>query len=182
MTLIILGFLIIIFPIFCRGDIVYLNKKLFFKLCLLGIIPIFKCYAKLKGTTIEVYLFDKIKKEVKIKSVFKKKNNFKFLLDFHFLRVSCLINKKIDDNLFQLLNTSVFYLIISDIIGKILCFYKPYVSIYSGINLTEEINHNEFALSLTFVFNLLVIIINLIKIVLEKTFNERKVKQNQGSN
>lgn len=164
-------FSILIFPLFLNIDVYFSHsaKKLFFGLDLFGFIKFLSGYAQLANDGIVLHLSDKKAVIIFYKNITVMGKSVKPLRDYHIIKTD--LNIEIGSENSFLAATAAAYTIkfFSDIFGFHVYNAKPYVRFNDNIKVYEKDMFNIYA-EFTVLFNTLMIIISLIKILTEKIF------------
>ena len=168
--LFIIIFTLLIFPIFLNIDVYYRKdiKKVFFNICIYKRLKVFGGYISIIKDGLLIHYTNKKALLISFKSIFGIKNKVKPLKDYHFININSLIESDYSDNQ---LNTTVLafvYVWHNQLIGRILAELKPYLKYKNEIELYEYKKETCLYLETTTIFNLLMIIISLIKMLVEK--------------
>lgn len=178
--------IIIVFPIFvcfeCNfsQDNVFLEKKFIYSIKLFNFIKIFFGAIELQEEGIAIHLNKKKAIIVLFNDIFSFGKKFEPLKDYHFIKFHSLlkIGKKE-----QLLLTSQFgyiYSFLSNVLNWVVKNYKPYLNLDNDVCVYQDQDILEFSGEIIIVFNLLMVIFSIIKILGEKLIYaiRKRAKQN----
>ena len=167
---IIVFFTILIFPIFIKlwFNFSLSEKKLFFTITLFGFIKIFSGYAERIKEGFAVHISKKKAIIIEYKSLLSVRKKVKPLNDYHFIKLQTVVEVGSS-------NSNMLPFIVSNVAGfldDISCwvFYnlKPYLDLDNKIFVFEGEDRLEVFCKLDVVFNLLMVVISLIKMFTEK--------------
>ena len=165
-------FVVIIFPIFISVDLLYeASKKIYFELKLFNFLTFLYGSVDISKTKLVIIFYNRFKKNINLND-FKKK--IKPIKDFHFLKVELVVKKSVKESL---LSNIVIYHILLNLLCQVQNFCKlnkPYLKLNNVINLYEDTINSVIYLRIVGVLNILLIILNLIKILLENSYNAIK--------
>lgn len=180
LTAVIIAYVILIFPIYINGSILYKDriKKIIFSIKLFGFIKIFNGYIKKGKEGLNVYFFNK-KHTVTAKDLLGLSKSIEPIKDYHFLKIKSKTKLGLSDNL-PFAATLIY---ISNFINNFCCWFftlkKPQLNLKNDFILYEGQNIFETDISVTMVLNINMIIISIIKIITEKIFYGQKVRKQQ---
>lgn len=162
----VLLFIIIIFPFFCKVNLII---KKDYKLITFYIffIRLFYIFIDLKYKGVDLILNKKIKK-IPYEKIFSINSGFKILFDISILKIETNINvnyKKVNIAMVFFFNT------IKNILYSIIKGKKSYIKIKDQLNLKESDNDIKTEIKINFVFNLIFLIESVIKTIKEKFQN-----------
>ncbi len=168
-------FSLLIFPIFINGDIYYRHGcgKVYYGLYLFGIFKIISGYAELLHDGIALHLTEKKAKILFFKNILNMGKSVKPLQDYHIIRACVGVELGNADSFTQ----SIFWgYVINFIFSSIKCglnISKPHVVTDSDITVYDIDAFNIYGSGIV-VFNILMIIISIFKIIVEKIFNGKR--------
>ena len=174
---------IIIFPIFINGDF-HLSQdklKLFYKIKVFGFITILKGYAEFIKEGIIIHLTKRKAIILPFENLFEVKRKVEPLKDYHLINFKLNVELGNEENILAPLTTAFIINYIYNYFKWFLHHKKPYFNSDINIFVIDEKNVFEIFLKGTAVFNLLMILISLIKILAGKLINafKQRIKQNQ---
>ncbi len=177
--IIISAFILLVFPIFFSVNGYFSKEKnrLYFGLYVFGFIKIKSGYAEI---FIDKITFHFSKKKIKIfyyKNFLSSKNTIKKFYDYHLLNAEIFVDIGSCDNLAFALSGGMSLYFIFNLLDFNLKYIKPQLRLDTFVNVYDEDIFNLIG-KFTFVINLFVIILGLLKIVWEKIFYAKR-KQNQ---
>jgi len=171
--------LIIVFPIFVRLDVIYNDnaKKVFAKIYFFGIL-ILNLYAHPIKEGIIFHLTKRKAVILQYNKIFSVRKKFKPIKDFHIINFDTLIEIGSDDPINTLRNAFLINFLYTNVKWF---FYnkKPYLDINTIIKTRDNKIFNIYN-NTTIIFNLLIILISLIKIIVEKIFYALKHRKQQN--
>lgn len=179
----IIVFILLIFPIFINLKLAFIlqDKKLYFNIKLYGLINILNGYIEKIDEGLAIHLTKNKAIIVPYKKLLNVKGSVKPLMDYHFYNVTLDVTLGNENSI---LTPTTISFISSYIINQITWYLyhkKPYVKINKNFTVIEEKNICDVRFSTLILFNLLMIILSIIKIVVEKIINGIR-KQNKQSN
>ena len=110
------------------------------------------------------------------KDIFSMRKKFKPLKDYHLYRLNSIINIGYSKNYDLVSSFSIMYNSIANCCGFVVNMIKPYLKIKNDINIYEDKDIFSIKVNFIILFNLLMILLSLVKILLEK-FNYAIKKQ-----
>lgn len=170
--------LLIIFPIYIEINLhLESEKNIYYQFSLYSLLPLF--FGKVTFDNSEIILYGnliKIKK-IKYKQLFNFKNKIKPLQDYHLIHFNTLIEFGNNDN--PLMPISVAFILqnVFNVSKSILTANKPYFILNNQYNIYSDRNLFNFYVNTGCIFNLLMLILSVIKILMEKIINEFRKKQ-----
>ncbi len=142
--------------------------KLYFQLELFNIMPIFFGIAKITASQINISSnFFKLK-TFQYKNLIKIKSKVKPLKDYHIINFNLLIDTDYNENFIITAYSAFLYQRAVETIGSILSIKKPYFKLNCQFNAREGDDLLKIYLKSTLIFNTLMIILSIIKILMEK--------------
>lgn len=159
-------------PIFINGKF-YFNKKhlkLFYKITLFGFIKILKGYAEVIEEGIIIHLTKKKALLIPYNNIFEIRKKVEPLRDYHLIKANFYFNLGNEESLFLPITFSFLINYAQSFIAWFFYHKKPYFDINTSINIYEKENVFEIKFDGTVVFNLLMILFSLIKILVGKMF------------
>lgn len=181
-VLVVINSLIIslIFPIFLKINIIFNDKqKLMYNIKLFSLVKVIGGEIGLLKEGIVIHLTKRKAIIIEYKDIVSIRKKFEPVKDFHFISFNS--NIKIGDNNFLLLIKLAYsYMFFINIIERIIKINKPYLDLDNSITIYENKDVFEMFCKINLVFNILVILISLIKIFMEKKIYaiKRRAKQN----
>lgn len=166
---IVIAYFLLIFPIFVTGNLsINKNKReISYYIKIFGVIKVLYGYFQLDKEGLIIHLSKTKAILLRYDSLLSLKKKFKPLKDYHLLKFNSTLDLGTnEDNLF--LEFIGFYNFINQILGDNLKIIKPYFELNNEINIYENSNELNFRCSADLVFNLLMVIISVIKIIVEK--------------
>lgn len=170
LAVVVIIYAILIFPIFININVRYSKNinMLEYQIKLFSFITIIYGYIELIDEAIAIHINNKKAVLIFYKDIFSIRKKFKPLRDYHIFKFNTAISLGILDNETEKINFALIYNFIFNIIGQCTNQIKPYLSLKSSIMLYEKEDVFMFKVRSTFVFNVLMVLISLIKIFLEK--------------
>ena len=144
-------------------------KKGYFSLRLYGIIPIYSGYVELIKEGFCIHISEKKAKIFPYKNIFDIKNTIKPIKDFQIISFRCCIDINSTDDAFLPIYVGHIIFLMSEFIGKVLKERKTYLKFSTNVNLVHE--KLSIYLNGKIVFNVLIIILELFRFILEKIIN-----------
>ncbi len=181
-SVIIFGF--IIFPIFfsLKGYFSSEDKKLYYSLYIYGFIKINSGYIELIKEGIALHLTNKKAIVINYKSLLGFRKNIEPLKDYHVISLKTLTEIGVKDKIFSYSCGAFIFQYIDSFIKWFLYNKKPYLEYDNRLSLFEGEEFIKFFIQTKIVFNILMILISIIKIVMEKIiYASKKRKQNKHS-
>lgn len=181
-VLVVINSLIIslIFPIFLKINIIFNDKqKLMYNIKLFSLVKVIGGEIGLLKEGVVIHLTKRKAIIIEYKDIVSIRKKFEPVKDFHFISFNS--NIKIGDNNFLLLIKLAYsYMFFINIIERIIKINKPYLDLDNSITIYENKDVFEMFCKINLVFNILVILISLIKIFMEKKIYaiKRRAKQN----
>lgn len=183
---VILSYIILIFPIFIRFNLSYSTdvKKFLYNVKLFNCIVILYGYAEKIEEGIAIHLNRRKAIIITNDKIFDVRNKIKPLKDYHVIKFYTQIDLGDEDDLLRPLLISYTLNYVTQYLELFLRNSKSYVKFNKVINIYEEKKLFSLKVKATFVLNLLMITISIIKIILEKTIYaiKNRKQQNQQSN
>lgn len=178
LAVVIIVYVFLIFPIFLNINVKYSkNEKLLeYKIKMFNFITILFGNIELIDEGIAIHINNKKAILIFYKDIFSMRKKFKPLKDYHIFKFNTSISIGINENEMQTLNFIFLYNYIFNIVGQITNQIKPYLTLKSKINLFNKEDFLILLLKTTFVFNIFMVLISLIKIILEKIVYAIKTK------
>ena len=171
----------LIFPIFLKINIRFdKEQKLIYNIKLFNFIKVIGGNVGLLKEGIIIHLTKRKATIIEYKDIISLRKKFEPVKDFHFINFYSNIKIGASNNFLTLTKLGYFYLIFVNIFEGIIKIYKPYLDLYNYISIYEDKDLLEVICKLNLVFNLLVIMISVIKIFMEKRIYaiKRRAKQN----
>ena len=170
----VLTFINLIFPIFLTVNTAYSHqyKRLFVTLKVFKFIKVFKFYIEKIGDTFAVHLTKNKAILIPTNKLLGFKKSVKPLKDYHIVRVKSLIIMGKNGNGAELAFLASSVSIINEILLRVINEYKPYLKAKNSISVVEGEDVFEIFINFTIAFNLLMIVISVIKILGEKIIYE----------
>lgn len=173
---------IIIFPIFFNLDLCFIShdKKLYFKIKILWLVRLVKGYCELidEGIIIHLNKFKAI--IIPYNKLFGMRKKVKPLKDYHFIKFNSVFEIGDKDDLILSLSNAFIYNYIMQYITWFFYHEKPYVDFDARTIVIEDESVLNIYCSVNIVFNLLMVIISLIKMLVEKIIYAVKSKAKQN--
>ena len=177
--------ILIIFPIFLNIKIFFSweIKKLFFLINIFGI----KClsgYFEILSDCIAIHLTDKFAIIIPLKNLLGMRTRVKPLKDYHFVKFNSTIEIGSKESL---ISNFAFAFIINYFYNFTLWFLsnsKPYINFNNKINLYQDNKKLNIIIDSTVIFNILMVLISIIKIIMEKivyAFRNKKQQNRKSS-
>lgn len=174
--------LILLTPLRTSIKIFYSNQlnKTFFTINIFKFIKIKSGYISFIKDGIAIHLSEDKAVIIPYKNLINTKKVIKLYKDFHVNDLSVLVEIGAKDDLEKILTISTIYNFIFNNITEIIKERKPYSSINSKINISIESNYFNLYIYGKIFINLITILINAIKIIMENIINaKRKSKRKQ---
>ncbi len=171
-------YIVLIFPIFLSINLEYSQniKLLRYQIKLFGLLSIFGGYVELVEDGIVIHLSKRKAVLIFYKDLVSMRKKFEPLKDYHIFKLKTDVYIGLLDYEAEKINFATLYTIFFNIIGQYASQYKSYVTLNNNIYLFEKDNFVKFIINTTFVFNILMIIISIIKIILEKIIYAIKIR------
>ncbi len=170
LAVVVIVYAILIFPLFININIQYTKgtKILEYNIKLFSFIRVLFGYIELIDEGIIIHINNKKAILIFYNNLFSMRKKFKPLKDYHIFRFNTNISIGILDDEVQKLKLVFMYNYIFNVVGQCASQIKPYLSLKSKICLYENKDLLTFTVKTTFVLNILMILISIIKIILEK--------------
>ncbi len=177
---VILAFIVLIFPLFLNIKIVYSfkSKKVFYILQLFGFIKLNCGYIQILANNILIHVSDTKAIIIELIDIDGVKKSFKPFMDYHFIFFQSKTEIGLNNSLINSLSVAFMLNYIQNIVRWFLINKKQYLKINNVFNVYE--NHSKFNFygEIIITFNLIMIIISVVKILMEKIIYEfRKSRQ-----
>ncbi len=178
LSTIVIIFLVLIFPIFINLNLrlSFNEKNLKFKIYLFGFIKILSGYAHLIEEGIIIHLTKYTAIIVEKEKFFTLKDKVKPLKDYHFIKINIKLELGSNQSILTPLITAFLFNYVENIFTWFMYFYKPQLNSNNCINIYENRSIFNVAIKLNVVFNFLMVLISLIKIIMEKIICKLKTK------
>lgn len=175
-------FVILIFPIFTFVKVKFDKNtpKLYYKISFFGIINVINGYAQVLNDEIIFHLTKKKAVIVKSSDIFSMRKKFKPLQDYHLIKLDCAINLGFENNALLALSITHVYNYFVNFITWFFYHKKPYLSIKNEFNFYEQKDVFSFRIKGLILFNLLMILISIFKILMEKIIYAIRVRAQQN--
>lgn len=172
LTAFIIVYIILIFPIFLTIKIRVNkgNNRLFYTIVIFGFIKLLNGYLELIKEGIAIHLTRYKAIIIPLKNIFEMRNKIKPLKDYHIIKFNIELALGLNNSLILPVSISFLLNYILQYVEWFLYNKKPYVKIDTNISLYENDNIADLHVKATVVFNLMMVIISLIKIGVEKVF------------
>ncbi len=177
-------YLTLIFPIFVNvsGKISFNEKKANFSVSIYNLIKIINGFAKISTTGI-ILKINKSNKKILYKNLVNFRKKFKPLKDYHLISFYSRLELGSKQDLIKSLEISFLY---NYVFQNVKWFYyhkKPYLRLKNSINIYDNKTFVDYFFNGTVVFNLLMVIISVIKILVEKiVYAITRKQQNKPNN
>lgn len=174
--------LTLIFPLFLNIDIIYTkeNKKFFFCFYLFGVLKILSGYVEPLNDCVAVHVSKNKAFLFYYKNILNLNKSMKPLKDYHFLKIKSLIEVGSEYSLAVPFFTSFIYNFFMSFVSWFFYNKKPYLDLKNDVNIYENKDILNIFINTKLVFNLLMIVLSIIKIITEKIINGiSKRKQNK---
>jgi len=165
-------FFALIFPIFVSVFAVLskTGENVKFEAYIYGVFHVFKGKVVKKGGVLIIkHSFNK-GKIIPVYDVFTIKKSVKPLNDYHIISFRSLTKTGINVDLFVPVTFANVFCVANNIVGDIIYENKPYLKIKNDLCLYENENCFNIYIKTVFLFNLLVVILNILKILIGKLF------------
>lgn len=178
LTIIIAFFTVLIFPIFLNiyAIVDYNEKKLYINCVFFDLIKIIGGYVNIVKEGILFHYSNKKAFLINYKSFFNMHNNVKPFLDYHFLSINTLTEIK-TINLMNVAKYSFLIEYLNWFLGRHLSIKKPQLNYINSIRIYQENGKSYSYIKTDTVLNLLMVFISIIKMFMEKLFNEHKKRK-----
>ncbi len=165
-------FFALIFPIFVSVFAIFRKggKSLAFEAYIYGMIRVFKGSILQRGGFFIVKHTFKKAEYIPVYDIFTFKKSVKPLNDYHIISLRSLTETGISGDAFLPIIGADSFAFINGIAGEILTANKPYLKIRNDLNLYENENRFNVFVKTVVVFNLLMVILSVIKILTGKLF------------
>ncbi len=178
----IISFIIIIFPLLLNINLLFIkeHKKLYFTLGLYKI-SFLSGYVEIVDDSLAIHLSNKKAIIIPFKSFFELEKKIKPLKDYHVIKFKYLVELGSENNMLSSVSIGFIINYVFNIGKKIVNGIKPYVTIDGQTDVYENKNVFNVYIRASVLFNLLMVLLSLIKIILEKIIYAigAKKKQNQ---
>ncbi len=178
LAVIIILYIILIFPIFININLKYSadDKMLEYEIKLFSVLTIFYGYIEFIDEGIVIHLNNKKAILIFYKDIVSVRKKFEPLKDYHIFKLNTTIYMGVLNDEELRLNFAMMYNLIFNIIGQCANQIKPYLSLKSNICIYKKENLLILRVRTTFVFNVLMVVISLVKIFGEKIIYAIKCK------
>lgn len=169
-------FAILLFPIYTHVDIFFNKscKKAYVNVNLYKFLKIFGGYFSLYKGGVALHLNDRKAILFPYKNIFDIRNKVEPLKDYHIKK----INFRLDVGYRNCQEISIYlpfvYVWHNELLGNVLSQVKPYLDYENSLYVYENDNRFNIFLEITTIFNLLMVLISLVKISMEKLLNAFK--------
>ena len=172
-------FTLLIFPIYLTINLNfdYELKQLNFKAKIFGV-KVLTGFVVTNKRSFSVIFWGKKRKEIPYENLLNVKEKVKPLIDYHVIKADILTQIGNGDGIIYPLCVGFISSFISNILGYVLDKKKPYVRLKNNTEIYEDEYLFRVNCTLGIVFNLLMILLSLIKILTEKIINGLR-KQNK---
>lgn len=161
----------IIFPFFLNVHVGYNhNYKKLFVFFRLFKIPIFRFYIENLNEGFAIHLTKRKAFIIKYSKVLGLGKKIKPLRDYHIVKINSFLKMGYNDNAMQVTSSAFILSFINNIVFKIIHRLKPYVNIKNDIYIFEKEELFELYAEFLIIFNLLMVLISLIKILLGRIY------------
>lgn len=174
----VLIYIFLIFPIFLNLDVFYCLelKKLYFSIRIFGA-SVLSGYAEQITEGFAIHLTKNYAIIITYKSFFKLRRRVKPLKDYHFKNFNLLVDLGNEEDLLLTTSTAFFVNYACNHLQNFIKNNKPYVKFFNKINVYENKNLFNISIRILVLFNLLMLILSLIKIGVEKIINVFRSKK-----
>lgn len=175
-------FVILVFPIFTNIRVKFdkIKPNLYYKISFFGIISIINGYAQVLNNEIIFHLTKKKAVIVKGSDIFSIRKKFKPLQDYHLIKLNCTINLGFENNALLAMSLIHVYNYFFNLISWYFYHNKPYLSINNEFNFYEQKDVFSFRIKGVILFNLLMILISIFKILMEKIIYAIRIRAQQN--
>lgn len=172
LTAFIIIFSVIIFPIFITIRISFnkKNEKLYYSIVVFGCIRLLNGYIEIIKEGIAIHLTKYKAIIIPLKNILEMRKKIKPLKDYHVIRFDIKLVFGVNESLIIPISISFVIRYLLQFIEWFLYNKKPYVKINTDISIYEDKDIAELNAKATAVFNLMMVVISLIKIGVEKVF------------
>lgn len=146
------------------------TRKGYYSINLFGLIPINSGYVQLINEGICLHFTKNKAKIISYKDILNIKTTIKPIKDFQIIKLNTCLDVNCVNNEFTCIYLSFLIRFMSDIIGNVLKINKNYLKFNSTVNLVDENVFNIY-FQTKVMFNLIVIIIEIFRLILEKVIN-----------
>jgi len=174
-------FIFLFFPIYFKIRVwgTSEDKKLSYSLYVYGFIKIIRGYVEFLNDGICVHLTKKKAVIIKYNSLLNVKKNIEPLKDYHIISLKAYFEAGIKDKILLPFEISFLYSYFLSFLRWFMSNKKPYFNLDSRLILRENESHYKAFFEIRIIFNLLMVILSLLKILVEKIIYARKRKQNK---
>ena len=172
----------LIFPLFLNIDLAYTgeNAKLYFGVRLFGFIKVISGYAEKIKEGFAFHLSEKKAYILSYKSLTGAKESIKPFMDYHFIKIRTVIETGNSDDAVAPLAAAFASSYINGIVCRIFSFKKPYLVLDNSFNVYLDRDVFNVFMKIDFVFNLIMVISSVIKIITEKIIYAIRQRKNQN--
>lgn len=165
-------YVFLIFPFFLsiKVKLNVCDKKLYYKICLFNVLTILNGYVELKIDGIFIHLTNKKAIKISYKNFFNSRAKVEPLRDYHVINFYSFLYIGCKTSAVKKTQIAFIYNYIKNNLEWFFYHKKPYLKIDNNVAITEISNNVVYYAKATFVFNTLMILISLTKILVEKMF------------
>lgn len=170
--------IVLIFPIISDIELLYTGKdSCYFCFSVFGL-HVFYGLIKKETASLSIHT-NFFHKQLTIKSPYEIKKSIKPLNDYHFIKLNALIDAGQEDEYEATFNTTLILSTLFNGIIDIVKYEKPYLDLNYYVNLYDK-NILKVYIRSVIIFNILMIILSLIKILTEKTIYAIRTRKQQN--
>ncbi len=180
LTIIIIIYSLLIFPIFVNGKLSINNEQKRINYSVnLGVFKLLYGYFELDKEGIIIHLTRRKAVLIRFSDLLSIRKKFKPLKDYHLLKYNSTLDLGISGSEISI-EFLILYSFITQIIGEIINVNKPYFEVYNTLNIYEDSKISNYRLKINLVFNLLMVIIRVFRIIVEKIIYAIKSRAKQN--
>lgn len=174
--------IVIIFPLFLDINVLYLSerKKMFIGVYLFGFIKIIGGYVQKINEGFSFHVSEKKAFIFSYKNLFGAKEKIKPFMDYHFIKIKTVTETGILTDAEKKLPCIFAASYANEFLLWFFSLKKPYLVIDNSFNVYTEKDLFNFYAKINFVFNLLMVISSVVKILTEKTIYAIRKRKNEN--
>lgn len=172
----------LIFPLFLSIDLAYTgeNAKLYFGVRLFGFIKVLSGYAEKIKEGFAFHLSEKKAYIISYKDLTGAKESIKPFMDYHFIKIRTVIETGNTDGVAYPLAAAFVSSYINGFVCRIFAHKKPYLVLDNSFNVYLDRDVFNVFLKTDFVFNLIMVVSSVIKIITEKIIYAIRQRKNKN--
>ena len=169
---VLISFTILIFPIFINFDVLLKKdlKRVFYGVHAYGIIPLSGGYMETGDKTLIIHLSNHRAIIIPFNKILGIKNKIKPLKDYHFIKLEYVLDIGCKNGSMLPFSAGCAINYVTDMLKRYFYFNKPYLKLNGKVNIYMGKNIFDVYFSGIVVFNILMIVLSIIKILTEKLF------------